>query len=624
MTADPRRYYPPSRDNVVDPINPWALRLPLLIIAGLLLVFFAMVGSLAGYQFMYQDKVVPGVSTVYGADMTGMTAAEVRSELENRFTYANEATFTFQYDNQSWTYTAAELGVALDVDATVEAIVKAGRDGNSISNLWDQWLIYRDGYAVSPVVTYNQSEAEAILLTIAEEINQPVRDATITISGGQAVAGESQVGRDVDVQTALDLLRRDILRLVSSSEIIIPVQTTSPAIADATEAVAIANRILDPRGVTFYIPSELGIDAGPWTATPISLENMLRIDRVDNGDGTARYDVYVTSDQARQFLTDLAPELVSEPVNARFLFNESTSQLELLDPGRNGRRLNIEATLPQFEAAALSTDNRQVPLVFEDVLAEVNPNMTAADLGITELVIERTTSFRGSTQARLTNVTVAAARFHGLVIPPNSIFSFNEWLGDVSLDTGFEEALIIYGDQTITGVGGGVCQVSTTVFQTAFFGGYEIIERVPHGYRVSYYEQDGTGPGLDATVYSPIVDFKFRNDTDYYLLIESYVNPSNYTLTFKFYSTDTGRYVEVDGPTIRNTQPAPPPIYRETPGITRTIQVDYAVPGADVYVYRDVYDQYGNLIVEDETFISNYVPWPAQFQVPIGDSRANR
>ena len=124
-----------------------------------------------------------------------------------------------------------------------------------------------------------------------------------------------------------------------------------------------------------------------------------------------------------------------------------------------------------------------------------------------------------------------------------------EGLGDVSLDNGYTEALIIYGNQTIKGVGGGVCQVSTTLFRTAFFAGFPIVERAAHAYRVSYYEQaqssiDPYMAGLDATVYFPLVDMKFVNDTPYWLLMETYVNEGARRITWKFYSTSDGRTVD--------------------------------------------------------------------------------
>jgi len=104
-------------------------------------------------------------------------------------------------------------------------------------------------------------------------------------------------------------------------------------------------------------------------------------------------------------------------------------------------------------------------------------------------------------------------------------------MGEVSLNNGYAEELIIYNGQTIQGVGGGVCQVSTTLFRTAFFSGFPIAERHPHAYRVKYYEKESGNrlnnrlAGLDATVYVPLVDLKFINDTPYWLLMETYVSP---------------------------------------------------------------------------------------------------
>jgi vancomycin resistance protein YoaR len=623
VSTDPRRYYASARGPQPASTNPWLVRLPLLIVSGLLLIFFIMIASLAGYQYMYQDKVYPGVSTVYGLDLTGLTRAEVRAALQDRFTYAKNATFVFHYQGQSWEYTAEDLGVELDLDATVDAVFDAGRSGGAVSNLWDQWTIWRNGQPVSPIITYNQSEAERLVRQLASNyINQPMLDATLTIRDGRAVATPSQIGREVDVQSVLDTLRQEILSLSVRSEINLTVRETAPTVWEADTAAQLVNIALDLHGVTFFVPAEAGEAAGPWTATAESIENMLRIERVENGDGTAHYEVRVVEDQVRAFLEQISPDLRRTPVNARFVFNDDTRQLEVIQPSQRGRDLNVEATLSQFQTAVFSIDNRSIPLTFTEVMAPINESMTAAELGITEEVVSATTYFVGSTAARRTNIQVAASRFHGLVIPPNSIFSFNEWLGDVSPETGFEEGLIIYGNQTITGVGGGVCQVSTTAFQAAFYAGFPILDRVPHGYRVGYYET-GEGPGMDATVFSPIVDFRFKNDTPYHLLIETYFNPNNSTLTFKYYSTSMGRKVIKEGPYVRNVRPAPPAIYRATPGVTGTVQVDYAVSGAEVYVYRTVLDVNGNTIIDREEFYSNYIPWPAQYQVSPNDPRAN-
>jgi vancomycin resistance protein YoaR len=194
-------------------------------------------------------------------------------------------------------------------------------------------------------------------------------------------------------------------------------------------------------------------------------------------------------------------------------------------------------------------------------------------------------------------------------------------LGDISLDNGYAEALIILGNQTIAGVGGGVCQVSTTLFRTAFFAGFPINERHPHAYRVSYYEQkpgSGIDPslaGMDATVFVPLVDFKFTNNTSSWLLMETYIN--GYSLTWKFYSTSDGRKVTWDtsGPT--NIVKAPDPLYKENSALAKgqIKQTDYSADGADISVVRTV-TLNGN--ATQDNFNTHYEPWRAVYEYGPG------
>jgi vancomycin resistance protein YoaR len=176
--------------------------------------------------------------------------------------------------------------------------------------------------------------------------------------------------------------------------------------------------------------------------------------------------------------------------------------------------------------------------------------------------------------------------------------------------------MIIYNGRTITGVGGGVCQVSTTLFRTAFFGGYPIVERTPHAYRVYYYEQDAYGydrdlAGLDATVYFPLVDFKFTNDRNAWLLMEVYVNKEARRITWKFYSTNDGRSVEWTTSGPQNVIPAPEPVFQMSAdlGQDEMNQIDWPADGADVTVVRNV--MRGGALFFSDTFRTHYQPWQA-------------
>ena len=259
-----------------------------------------------------------------------------------------------------------------------------------------------------------------------------------------------------------------------------------------------------------------------------------------------------------------------------------------------------------------------------DIVPLANSNATAAELGITELITETTTWFSGSSDARKHNIATAAANFYGIVIAPYEEFSFNKYLGSISEADGYTEGLIIVGGQTIAGVGGGVCQVSTTLYQTAFFAGFPITERLPHGYMLGYY-RDGAGHGMDATVFNDggiNIDMKFINNTPYHLLIENYFSEENQALTFKFYSTSLGRTVVKEDPVFANVTEVPGPDqdrweYVESVEEGTVEKIDWATEGADVSIRRLVYNAEGQ-IIEDRTFVSNYIPVPNVFHYGPG------
>ena len=197
----------------------------------------------------------------------------------------------------------------------------------------------------------------------------------------------------------------------------------------------------------------------------------------------------------------------------------------------------------------------------------------------------------------------------------------NSILGDISTETGFVQGKIILGGRTVDGVGGGVCQVSTTVFRAALLAGFPIIERHSHGYRVGFYELNSP-PGFDAAIYQPTADFRFQNDTPYHLLIETSIYPGSDTLEFRFYSSNPGRKVIIDPPTIKDIVPALPTVYESNPElqIGQSLQVDWSAEGAYVTFDRVITDLNGNEI-RREPFVTQYQPWAAVIQVAPGDPR---
>jgi vancomycin resistance protein YoaR len=322
-------------------------------------------------------------------------------------------------------------------------------------------------------------------------------------------------------------------------------------------------------------------------------------------------------------LLSTSEQVNSPPENPRFIFNDETRELDLLSEGKNSNTLDVEASMEMIQNALANGDHRAF-LSVDYLPPEVSDSSIAQELGITELVHQESSYFYGSDQARIHNIETAANQFHGLLIPPGETFSMANAMGEISLDNGYSEALIIYNGKTIEGIGGGVCQVSTTLFRIAFFSGFPIVERHPHAYRVSYYEKvsgnkrDANLAGLDATVYIPLVDLKFTNDTPYWLLMETYINRTASRLTWKFYSTYDRRIMKWTTTGPINTIEPKKPIYQLNtdldPGEIK--QIDWEAEGADVTVSRSV-SRDGEIFLED-TFFTRYEPWRAVYEYGPG------
>ena len=363
--------------------------------------------------------------------------------------------------------------------------------------------------------------------------------------------------------------------------------------------------------LTLTLPNAAENDPGPFVYDVQVLAQMLGVQRVDNG-----VQVVLNRSGLHEILDPLKTRTDRLPKNAKFVFNDETRQLEPFENSQTGLVMDVDASITAINDALLRGEHT-VPLFVEVAQPQISSTTTGAELGITELIQSQTSYFYGSSEERIQNIQAASARFHGVLIAPGAIFSMGETMGDVSLENGFAEALIIYGGRTIKGVGGGVCQVSTTLFRTVFNAGFPVIERYSHAYRVSYYEQTASGSvdprlaGLDATVYFPLVDFKFKNDSPYWILMETYVNPGARTLTWKFYSTSDGRSVtwETTGPS--NVVTAPSPLFEVNQELRKNEmkQVDWAANGADVTVTRTVLRD-GAVYFQDE-FSTHYQPWQA-------------
>lgn len=582
-------------------------------LAGSLLV--ALFLSLVLYQLIFLKRAYIGVSTM-GVELGGMTRGQAELAVARRADDYLAFPVTLRYGDKLWTLTGREVGATLDVGATVDQALAVGRRSSLRDDLAQQLRALRRGVEIEPVIHYDTGPANMSLAQIAQTVNRPSRDAQLLIHADLSVeVVPAQVGLTLDADATREAMHRQALAR-DNTPIDLVVNETLPTITEVEEARRLAEALLSgPITITFS-PERTSLEADhkiyEWSLHPPQLAEMVLVTEEIRPDGTGR--VWLAPDQDRwtAYFNQMAAEINRPARDARFEIDLTTGQLTVLQPSQTQWTLDVPQALARIAALpSQPTNHMDLPVT---ITPPAVPMEQASNLGFTNLVAEATTYFKGSSEARIRNIRVAADKFHGIVVPPGQVFSFNAYLGPITAEAGFEDSLIIWGDRTSVGIGGGVCQVSTTAFRAAFFGGFEIVERWAHGYRVTWYEI-GSGPGLDATIYSPDVDFKFRNDTQHYLLIQTYTNEQAGTLTFRFYGTPLNRVVTMEGPFEENAVPHGPDVYQEDPTLPKgtTKQVDWAKDGVDVTVRRTVRD--GDIVIHRDTLFSRYEPWRAVFLV---------
>jgi len=592
----------------------WAARL---LTAGLL-AFGAFTAGIVllvgGIRLFYSGSALPGVY-VGSVDVSGLSQPEIEAALAGQISYPITGRLALRDGSLVWTTAPGDVGATLDTPAMASAALSVGRSGGLLAQTAAQFDAWFRGVVLPPILIFDERVAAEVLDGLAAQIDLPTVEAGALINGREVQVTAGQVGRQLDVSATLDSLAGATAGM-TDAVIDLPVRETAPAILDASDQAEVARQLLSQ-------PFSLTADGGgPWVFEPEELAELIRFRRVEDG-GPARLVVGLDEAVLIPMLTELVPELERSPENARFIFNDDTRQLDLIQNAVIGRSLDVPASLDAIQQAAGSAQHA-VPLAFQTRAPAVGDDATAESLGITENVLMASygiqgaaTYFSGSSPERIQNIATAAAEFHGVLVAPGETFSMANYLGDISLDNGYAEALIIFGNRTVKGVGGGVCQVSTTLFRAVFFGGYPIVERHPHAYRVGYYEQ-GTGspgPGMDATVFLPLVDFKFTNDTPYWLLMETYIYGNQ--LLWKFYSTSDGRTVSWSSDRSNEVK-APKTLYRENEDLPegKIVQVDWAAKGLDVVVYRTV--QRNGEVLSEDRIKTHYLPWRAIYEYGPG------
>ncbi|MEX2008086.1 MAG: VanW family protein [Candidatus Spechtbacterales bacterium] len=500
--------------------------------------------AVASTALGYQNAATPAIQGVSAGPvyLTPLSQEEALRQLAldaERF-LASELTITVT--NNAGTSVSAspnEMGVSLDIEETVRRAYARGREGFLLKRLAEQLYAIAFGIREPVRVNIDQRVFNAFVDTRLTQMHRPAQNTSLVFNPN---TGEfDYIAAHSGTVVKLDVLRDELTRRAEniSTEPILLVQRHQEAIviergieAARVEALHILN------GGSFELLTEdtqLDVakkDMGAWIRfIP------------ERADGNYRLAVHISADAIETYLDERASEFEREPTNAQFAVTGGKVRAFSLE--QPGRKLNI-APSAQAIKAALERTERTATLSFTEIPA----SLTADDvetLGITTLLGSASTSFAGSVYGRVENIRVGSAKHNGTLLPPGGEFSFLENLGPITAAEGFRNSFVIKNGKIIPGFGGGLCQVSTTLFRAAVNAGLQLTERHPHSLALDIY---GT-PGFDAAIYRPGLDLKFRNNTSGYLLVQSRVVGSR--VTFEVYGPNDGRTVRIQGPSVYQT-----------------------------------------------------------------------
>ena len=554
------------------------------------------------YAVAFWGKISPGVS-VAGIDIGGLSESEAVNLLTQEVKTPEKIELGFENDN--FTIPAKEIGLRYDHEKTVLLAQQTNQSDSLITDIINRIDVLINKKDVPIVYYLDEDSLRNNLSVVAGQLSIEPVEPNVSYSPNGIIVTRGQPGKDVDVEKLFINVLTNIQN-IDHKPIIIEVVEVDPTISDeqAEELRSRAESIIEKSLILFYDDIEFVIEKN-------DMLNLLSYEGVK----LVVYD---------QILLKAAKQFERNPQNAVFQFQDG--KVQEFKPAKEGLQINAEELRSRLINVYKNIHELEdIKITIEVPVYQTPPAITTSevnDLGIQELLGKGDSTYRGSIPNRVYNVDLAASKFNGILVEPGGIFSFNEIIGDISVYSGYKQAYVIMGGKTVLGDGGGVCQVSTTIFRAALDAGLPIVERSPHSYRVGYYEQ-GYKAGLDATIYSPITDFKFKNDTPNHILIQTISNPANYYLAFEIYGTSDGRVSKITNHYITSPVPPPEDLYVDDPALPEgeVKQIDWSAWGARASFDYTV--ERGGETIHEKTFYSNFRPWQAVYLRGVGPISTN-
>jgi vancomycin resistance protein YoaR len=555
-----------------------------------------------GYSY-YQEHFLPG-TLVEQIEIGGLTFQEAMGELGSG-QINPDLTISLSASESSVVIKAEQLKLKFDFERTLRAVREEQRQLPGWYFLGR--LIRRPQVNYQMYLDCAQEELKSLIEELAEQVDDPGEVASIEERDGELVVEKGRDSFYLDREKTQALMMSELPKQAS----LVAVTGSETLALTEAQVELIWEKVREMEDKELVLTSGLidNYEVRLGSSELVGVEAPLELIRTKT-----MADLYeqIAGEATR---SAQEPKLVIEKKNGKLEVGEFVSPRD----GLGIEREVFEGFLSKRVRELMATDEGEV--VAELPLASDSPAMSLVetnDLGIAEEIGFGESYYAHSIPGRIHNVALTASRINKTLVAPGEEFSFNETLGEVSNKTGFQEGYVIQGGRSVLSDGGGVCQVSTTLFRALLDAGLKITRRLPHSYRVTYYELDND-PGFDATVYSGNIDLRFINDTENYVLISSEADSKKLYMTMRIWGTSDGRYTQVSDYKQFNYRSPPPPEYIADDSLApgQTKQIDWAVGGLQTVFTHTIYNADGSERSKIN-YSSNYQAWSNKYLVGPG------
>ena len=495
--------------------------------------------------FAYSSSAVSSNATLDGIDIGGMDTEVLRDFVVRHIDELKEIPVLITAHEESYSFQMEELGIVYDVDKTVEQMINLHGNGveyyvSVVSNLINN-------KEFETIVTFDKNLAEKVICERIDSLKR-FRNAQIVVENNKWKVVPSEIGYDSNIDELLNRVENQ-LRVVRKKEFSLDTYAKLPSFStEEAECLLTDVKKLTDKGHSLKI--KVGNKEQKFPINFSDNKNWIVITKNNNKKWkVALNEVMII----QRIIEEISPLVERDVQNVEIKsFKEINGRLyaDAEDVAQDGLKIDVSTTLKNI-ISNIENGITETEIVVERILSKIT-TPTGSPFQFSNKIGMGFSNYATSSPERIHNVKLGFTKFHNRVLAPGEILAYNEHVLPVTNEAGYTNELAIFGGGGLKKVpGGGLCQVSTTIYRAFFNSGYEILERYPHSLYVHYYTayQDG----LDATIYPGYgawrgKDLRVKNDSPYYLLVQAYTNDETLDAVVQIYGTSDGREVAIDGP----------------------------------------------------------------------------